>query len=238
MAQAFEYKGQQYGGEEFIRRLGKAGELPPPEQLEKSEDPRFKHLRYNPQTQGYTVKPFEGEFRHPDPTVKHPAPYSALTPASHSVAHREPPKDKEGHSVIAPPRTHWSEHLEEAGLKNYTFGAQDSNEFQAAQRQFFKTQQYDADGQPAPAKKTAMLNPYSSRIWEKHERTERLDGNINVEKLEKLEKDAEKAKKAQKAEKAAEEGGGLLSKIFGKGQEKTEKTPETTPEKTQRTPEQ
>jgi len=258
MAQAFEHKGQQYGGEEFIRRLEKEGQLPTPEELEKSEDPRFKHLRHNPQTKGYTVKPFEGEFRHPDPAAKHPAPYSALTPSAHAV-HREPPKNKEGGGFITPARTRWDEHLERAGLQDATFGAQDANEFESAQRKFFKTERYDADGHPVPKK--AMLSPYSTRIWEKHERTERLDSNINAEKLEKLEKSVEKAEKAsnisaeklenlekslekaEKAEKAKENDkeGGLLSKIFGKGQEKTEKTektPETTPEKTPRTPEQ
>jgi len=256
MAQAFELKGHKYGGQEFIKRLEKSGQLPPPEELEKTEDPRFKHLRYDPLSKGYTIKPFEGEFRHPDPTAKHPAPYSALTPAAHSAVHREIPAEKEGHSILAPTRARWDDQLEQAGLKDAPSSAQDQNEFQSAQRQFFKTEIYGEDGRPEPAPKTAMLNPYSSKIWEKHERTERTDGNINVEKVDKLQNSV-------KTEKAVDNDkeGGLLSKVFGKSPEQTEKTekvegndkeggflskifgksdstPEKTPEKTQRTPEQ
>jgi len=247
-------KGQQYSGQEFVRRLEKSGELPPPEQLEKSEDPRFKHLRYDPLTKGYTVKRFDGEFRHPDPAAKHPAPYSALTPAAHSAVHRQIPAEKEGHSILTPPHARWDQQLEQAGLKDAASSAQDRNEFESAQRHFFKTEKYGDDGRPVP--KPAVVNPYSSRIWEKHERTERMDGNINVERVQKRSNSLKTEKEKEK-----EKEGGFLSKVFGKSPEQTEKTekaegndkeggflgknfgksdstPEKTPEITQRTPEQ
>jgi len=266
MAQAFELKGQQYSGEEFIRRLEKSGQLPTPEELEKSEDPRFKHLRYDPLSKGYTIKPFDGEFRHPDPTAIHPAPYSALTPAAHSAVHREIPPEKPGHAILAPNHASWDEHQKQTGLKMGPNSALDETEFESAQRRFFKTERYGDDGHPVPVLKPAIVSPYTTNIWGKHERTERTDGNINVERIEKL----DRAVKAEKEKADKDKEGGLLSKVFGKSPEKTEKTeeiekiekiekaegndkeggflsknfgksdsaPEKTPEKTQRTPEQ
>jgi hypothetical protein len=240
MAQAFEWKGQQVGAENFIRKLEKAGQLPSKEELESTQDPRLQHLRHDPQTNGFTVKPFTGEFRHPDPAAKHPAPYSALTPAAHSVVHRDLATKDPEHVVGMPHHARWNEHLEEAGVTPPH--SRDSNEFESAQRRFFKTEKFGEDGQPKPAPKSSeQYNPYA-KLWEKHEKTERLDSNINLEKLEKLAIQNEKMEKAEKAKDKDQDKGDqgksatFFNKIFGKT-EKTE-TGDKTPEKTERVPEQ